>query len=103
MEILARNVGRGVALRVMCRITVDDQEPLKSVRVGGNLEPLVGETKAHVEVNSDTFKAVELGTYSMTANYFDATGRRYESRGAPASGEVVEILEDGTERLLFRT
>jgi hypothetical protein len=101
VQVYARNVGRGVALRVECWLTAggENSEPWPA---GEELDPITREGRARFETSKSMFDAVTVGEYAITCSYFDAAGRRFESRGSPSSGVIVEIAEDGTERRLFQ-
>jgi hypothetical protein len=95
-----QNVGRGVALRVECWLSVHGVL-IGPMPLADELASTARAEGRRFEILGSQWDAIKAGERVIGCRYFDATGRRYESRGSPTGGELMEILEDGTERRLL--
>lgn len=64
-------------------------------------DPACAEFEGFVDESGDHVLAASENVHEMSATYLDALGRRYVSRGSPGAGRVFQVLDDGSEFVVY--
>jgi hypothetical protein len=101
LEVIARNVGRAVALKVSFGLLIDG-ELHWPVSMGSALDPIVGEAKGRLTLSSIEFLMEDSDPdFTIICDYEDAASQRYQTRAMRDDAHIVAISADGSERRLL--
>jgi hypothetical protein len=54
-----------------------------------------------VAISRDQHQRIDAGRYMVTCEYYDAAGRKYQTRRTIDGSEIIELMEDGSERRML--